>query len=284
MTEIPEHLLKRSRERRGALGLGGDDAGSDSGDTKPSAATPATTGSAAAAPAASGPVQRAAAPSAPTPPPPKPDSPVVAAYKARRRVPFWAMVALAVLPVWAFLYARAVTTQAQEAAGPIAIGEELYGGCASCHGGEGQGIGGLGYQFSDGEVLKTFPHIEDQLRFVYFGTGEYNLFEIDIPGNPDREGGPHVTGEQGIMPQQGATAGGALTDAEILGVVCHERYTLGGADPAGDYADEFEEWCSEESEIFVDLESGGVLADLDQRFEGIIPIGSEPAAGSPASE
>ena len=49
------------------------------------------------------------------------------------------------------------------------------------------------------------------------------------------------------MPAWGATAGGELTDDEILAVVCHERYTLGGADPTSDeYAEEFDDWCSED--------------------------------------
>ena len=171
MTEIPEHLLKRSRERRSAMG-GGDDA--SGGDATPAASTPATTASAAPAAAApSGPVERAAAPSPAAPEAPKPDIPVVAAYKARKKVPFWAMTALALLPVWAFMYARAVTTQAEEATGPLAEGEIVYGNCASCHGAAGQGVSGLGYQFSDGEVLKTYPNIEDQLRFVYWGSDNY---------------------------------------------------------------------------------------------------------------
>ena len=33
MTEVPEHLLKRSRDRRAALGLGGGDAPAGGGDT-----------------------------------------------------------------------------------------------------------------------------------------------------------------------------------------------------------------------------------------------------------
>jgi hypothetical protein len=281
VTEIPEHLLKRSRERRAALGLGGDDA--DTGGATPAASTPAKVESAAAAPAAAaGPVGRAAAPEPAAPPPPKPDTPVVAAYKTRRRIPFWAMVALSILPVWAFMYARSVTQQAEEAAGPLGLGGEVYGGCASCHGGGGGG--GVGYAFTGGEVLATFPNIEDMLRYVYFGTGEYNLAGVEIYGSPDREGGAHVTGALGVMPQQGEMVGGALTDYEILSVVCHERYALGGADPDGEYAEEFEQWCSEESEIFVDLESGGVLADLHERFEDIIPIGDAPAPGSPATE
>ena len=157
--------------------------------------------------------------------------------------PMWAMLALALLPLWAFMYARAVTTQAEAAAGPLSVGTETYSVCASCHGGAGEG--GVGYAFANGEVLKTFPHIEDQLRFVYYGSEQYSAAGVEIYGDPDREGGPHVVLEQGVMPAWG----GNLTDAEILGVVCHERYDLGGGDP-GDMATEFDEWCAEDSEIF----------------------------------
>ena len=277
MTEIPEHLLKRSRERRAASGAGGDDS---------KAPTPATTTpakAAGAAPAeASGPVERAAAPAPAGPPPAKPDSAAVTSYKARRRIPFWAMVALATLPVWAFMYIRAVTQSPVEAAGPLGLGGEVYGSCASCHGGGGDG--GVGYAFTGGEVLATFPNIEDQLRFVYFGTSGYNIAGVDIYGSPDREGGAHVTGEKGPMPAQGEEAGGSLHDYEILSVVCHERYALGGADAGGEYSEEFEQWCSEESEIFVDLEAGGHLTDLHDRFDSILPIGDAPIAGSAAAE
>ena len=125
------------------------------------------------------------------------------------------------------------------------------------------GEGGVGRPFADGEVLLTFPHIEDQLRFVYFGTAEYNLAGVSDYGNPDREGGPHLTGSFGVMPPQGEAAGGDLTDAEILAVVCHERYTLGGADPtAEETVEEFETWCSEEAPTFVALEEGTTLAEL----------------------
>ena len=57
-----------------------------------------------------------------------------------------------------------------------------------------------------GSVLKTFPHIEDQLRYVYYGTEGYNAAGIEIYGNPDREGGPHITGASGVMPQFGTPA------------------------------------------------------------------------------
>ncbi len=205
---------------------------------------------------------------------------MVAAYKSRRRIPFWAMAALGILPVWAFMYANAMTEQAEEATGPLGNGAEAYSNCASCHGGGGGG--GSGYAFTGGEVLLTFPNIEDQLRYVYFGTAEYNLAGVSDYGNPDRPGGARVTGGQGVMPGQGESIGGSLSDYNILGVVCHERYTLGGADPAGEYAEEFELWCSDESEVFADLQAGGHLDDLHERFEGILPIGDAPASGSPA--
>ena len=219
MTEIPEHLLKRSRERRAAIGKGGDDAGDagasdDSGGSAP-AATPATTGGTAPAAAAGGPPTRAAAPEPAAPPPPKPDPHYVAAAKSRRKVPWWAMATLSLMPVWGFMYVRALTEPVEAAEGPLGLGAEIYSSCSSCHGANGGG--GVGYQFTGGEVLATFPQIQDQIRYVYFCTEGYNLSGIDIYGNPDREGGPHLTGQQGVMPAFGAQ----LSEYEILGVVCH---------------------------------------------------------------
>jgi len=290
VTEIPEHLLKRSRDRRSALGLGGDEPAAGSGDA-PAAATPATTGStspAAAAPPA-GPVGRKAAAAVAPPPPPKPDPPYVAAAKSRRKIPFWAMLSLSLLPIWLFMYVRSVTAAPEVATGPLGVGTELYGVCASCHGANGEG--GVGRQFSEGEIVKTFPHIEDQVRFVYFGTAEYNVAGISNYGNPEREGGPHLTQSLGVMPGQGALAGGDLTDDEVLAVVCHERYDLGGIDPASEeYVEEFEHWCSDESPIYEALESGntsfatladaGVVGADGEPIEMLV-IGDAPAEGSP---
>ena len=165
------------------------------------------------------------------------------------------MATLGLMPVWGLMYVRSVTEPPVVVEGPLGIGAEQYGACASCHGGNGGG--GVGYAFAGGEVLATFPNIEDQLRYVYWGTGEYNLAAVEIYGNPEREGGPHLTNGFGVMPQQGEMAGGGLTDYEILGVVCHERYALGGADPSDEmWAEEFEHFCSEESAVFEALESG----------------------------
>jgi mono/diheme cytochrome c family protein len=277
VTEIPEHLLKRSRERRAAVS---GDAPAESGAAEQPASTSPAVQSAQAAPAATGPVGRAAATAPAAPPPPPPDPPSVQAAKSRKKIPFWAMAALSLMPIWAFMYARALTDTPDVVEGPLGIGAQVYGNCASCHGGDGGG--GVGYQFSAGEVLKTFPHIEDQLRYVYYGTNEYNLAGVEIYGNPDREGGPHIAGNRGVMPQWGSGAGGNLTDAELLAVVCHERYDLGGADPTStDWADEYNTWCSQDSEIFAGLESGTLaLPTLADSVDGILPIGDAPMAGS----
>lgn len=283
MTEIPEHLLKRSRERRSAIGKGDDDAPAASGDA-PASTAPATTTPAAApaAPAASGPPARTPAPAPAAPPPPKPDPVYVQAAKTRRKIPFWAMATLSLMPLWAFMYVRAITEPPEVIEGPLGIGTEIYSSCASCHGAAGGG--GVGYPFSGGEVLKTFPHIEDQIRYVYYGTEGYNAAGVEIYGNPDREGGPHVTGNRGVMPAFGTQ----LTQYEIVAVVCHERYDLGGADPTSEeYADEYETWCSPESPVFAELEAGTYdFTSPDAPDMGgaeIMPIGPEAIPGSPAS-
>ncbi|MFT6761876.1 MAG: hypothetical protein ACJAXA_000523 [Candidatus Aldehydirespiratoraceae bacterium] len=274
MTEIPEHLLKRSRERRSAIGQSGDADAADGAASTP-ATTPANIAAsvpATAAAGASGPPARTGAPAPAAVPPPRPDPIYVTAAKQRRKVPWWAMATLGLMPIWGLMYVRSVTEQVGEAEGPLGLGAEVYGSCAGCHGGDGGG--GVGYAFSGGEVLDSYPNIEDQLRYVYWGTGEYNLAAIEIPGNPDRPGGPHVTGALGVMPQQGSLAGGGLTDYEILGVVCHERYALGGADPTSEeWAEEFERFCSAESPVFAALESGEFSLADEEVEEMIDPAG-----------
>ncbi len=271
MTEIPEHLLKRSRERRSATG-GAPDEGGDAGSSAPAASASAPAVTTSAAPAAPAPT------APPAPAPPKPDPAHIAAAKARPRIPYWAMGTLALLPVFLFMYVRGLTPQEAEPAGPIAIGVETYGSCSSCHGADGQG--GAGRPFVNGEVLLTFPHIEDQLNFVYAGTEGYEAAGMTTYGDPEREGGARVprSFNGAPMPSQGANFGGALTESEILGVVCHIRYDLAGADSGGDFASEFEEWCSPESGVFAGLNDGSLT------FDSIEGLGTEPRPGTPAGE
>jgi hypothetical protein len=273
VTEIPEHLLKRSQAAKAKAT--GAEAPADAAAAAP-AATPATTPAVAqpaAAPAKAAPVG---------PPPPKPDIAVVVAAKERKKIPFWAMATLSILPLWVFMYARGLTPKEPTVHGPLGEGAEIYtANCSTCHGAAGEG--GLGYPFAEGEVLKTFPHIEDQLRFVYNGTQKYGLAGIEIYGDPDREGGPHLTQARGIMPAQGPTAGGGLTEVQILAVVCHERYTLGGADATADFLEEYEKWCSPEAPAWEGLETGELTFDnIAEELDDTFVVGTEPVPGHSA--
>lgn len=205
----------------------------------------------------------------------------VEAAKRRKKIPFWAMATLSLMPVWAFMYVRAVTESPEELHGPLGTGSEVYSNCSNCHGATGGGTANGPYAFADGAVLETFPLIQDQIRYVFYGTEGYNAADVEIYGNPDREGGPHIAGTQGPMPPQG----GQLTQAEIVAVVCHERYTLGGADPTSEeFEAEYETWCSEESPVYEALESGeyDFTSDEPATFGDveIAPVGPTPIPGS----
>lgn len=192
------------------------------------------------------------------------------------------MVTLSILPLWVFMYVLALRPDPVTASGPLGVGAEVYGkNCAGCHGAEGAGVAGGAYAFVDGDSMATFPHIEDQLRWVALGTQAYAAAAVTIPGDPNREGGAHVTGANGIMPARG---GAELTDAEVLAVICDVRYALGGIAEEGE---EFELWCAEESPAFIALETdAATFADLHTVIadQGIMEIGSVPKAGTTAGE
>ncbi len=223
--------------------------------------------------------------------PPVTDGPVAAATQ-RRKVPYWAMASLSMMPVFGFIYVRALTEDSGVDAGPLGRGAEVYNNCASCHGADGQGVAGSGYQFSNGEVLLTFPNIDDQMRYVYYGTAKYVSAGVEVYGNPARPGGAHLTGARGQM----TGFGGQLTDEEIIAVVCHERYTLAGADPNSEqYSAEFTAWCADDAVLYAATASGDVdLTDdqlppplgADDGEDGedgdpIVLVGSQPVPGRP---
>ena len=251
MTEVPEHLLQRSRDRRAALGLGGDDAGDSAAATPAAESTSAAVEpSAAAAPAAAAPAARAT-PAVPEPAKPTKVPAYVAASMKRSRVPVWAVPVLAGMLFWAPVYIGTLE-EPTPTGGPIVAGEELFASaCAGCHGAGGGG--GTGRQLSGGEVLLTFPDWRDQVEFVAQGTAG---FEGEVYGDPDRPGGAHTGGSFGNMPAQGAAYGGGLTRMELLEVVLHER-VLSGEDP-------------EESELLAYLEAVEEQA-LELPEEGELP-------------
>jgi mono/diheme cytochrome c family protein len=223
VTEIPEHLLRRSRERREALGLAKP---GEAAPPAPAAEASAVEPAEAASPAAAAPAVPAPAPApAPAPPPPpKPDPPYIAAAKRRRRIPVWALPVLVALPVWGFVYATTLETPTSPN-DPLTVGREVYGQCASCHGASGGG--GVGPALTEGDTLLTFPDFRDHLIWVRDGTEAAN--PDGTYGDPDREGGARTLDDfSGTMP----AFGGSLSEEELIAVVRFEREVLSGADPA----------------------------------------------------
>jgi mono/diheme cytochrome c family protein len=209
LTEVPDYLLQRSRERRAALGLGGGDA--DAGAPAADAAVPAV--AEAAAPAAAAP-----APEIEKVEPPKPVAPWVQAAQERKKIPVWMAPVALFLPIWAFMVWGTLEEPTREAEGPIAAGDAIYAAaCATCHGGGGGG--GVGYQLNDGEVLLTFPDVESQVAWVVNGTENTSS---PTYGDPDRPGGQRQTGGQGNMP-----AFASLGSTEVMEVVLYERLVHG---------------------------------------------------------
>ncbi|HET7718790.1 MAG TPA: cytochrome c [Acidimicrobiales bacterium] len=213
MTEVPEHLLRRSKERRAALGLGGaDTGGAPSAASEPAAEAPAE----AAAPAVPA---DAAAPVPATPEPVEELTPYVEPA-IPRRVPAWVYPVLAVLPFWAFVYFGAFGERGDTGpVDPMVLGEEVYrsAGCAGCHGANGQGQGNFP-ALAGGEVLKTFPDEADHVSWIETGSAP---FKGQPYGDPNREGGQRVA-TTGGMP----AFGGSLSPEEIEAVVLYEREGL----------------------------------------------------------
>jgi mono/diheme cytochrome c family protein len=202
VTEIPEHLLKRSKERRAAIG-------GEATSEEPAASAavePAAAGDAPAAPAAP------AVPPEPVAPPPKPVRPEVAAALRRKKIPVWALPVLVFLPLWAYVYQATLEPPPKEDQGPLALGAEIYKGCASCHGAGGGG--GVGPDLHP--VLETWPDYRDHMMWVRLG-------DTGWPGP--------TYGAQGKQKTSGMPPHPQLSDAELAQVVLYERVTFGGEDP-----------------------------------------------------
>jgi mono/diheme cytochrome c family protein len=228
VTEIPDHLLDRTRSRRQALGLpvsGGGGEGAAAPAAPAAAGGGAATGGAVAASnvpkgpvAPSGP---AAAPAKPVKPPP----PYVEAARRRTRIPVWAMPVVAILPLWAFLYAGTLEPPKATTLTLAQAGAEVYSGaaaCAGCHGATGGG--GVGPAMSDGAVINTFANPIDHVRWVILGSA----------------GGAEVYSAAGKTVRGGMPAfGETLTLEQIVEVVLHERKDL-SAHPV---ADDAEQWA-----------------------------------------
>jgi mono/diheme cytochrome c family protein len=216
MTEVPDHLLQRSRERRAALGGesappaapsgggGGESSGAGGGEVVPAAA--------AAAPAV---VEEAA--------PPRVLPPYVQAALARKKMPRWMPpVGIAAL-LWAFVYAGVLFQPGVSISDPVLLqGQQVFATqCSGCHGAGGEG--GTGRPLA-GQALLTFPKIADHLAWVTNGSPAKGT----PYGDPNRPGGQHISQDNwGAMPAFGS----ALSAEEICAVARYEREVLNDSEP-----------------------------------------------------
>jgi mono/diheme cytochrome c family protein len=207
LTEIPEHLLARSKQRRSALS--GD---ADAGEA-PVPATTAESAPAAAEESSPAKAEAAVAPAAkaaevePTPP-------WVEAAESRKKIPFWAVPVLVALPFFFIVYAFTLD-EPTSTEGPLALGGTGYGvSCSGCHGAGGGG--GAGPALAGGAVVETFPRPVDQVTWVALGSTGYQDAGFSTYGATDK---PIAGG----MPAQDGT----LTPAEIMDIVLYERTEFG---------------------------------------------------------
>jgi mono/diheme cytochrome c family protein len=125
------------------------------------------------------------------------------------------MPVLAALPLWAYVYQATLEPPPASEEGPVALGEHVYGGCASCHGASGGG--GVGPALDT--VLEVWPDYRDHMMWVKLGD----------PGWP-----ADTYGANGKAKGSGMPGHEQLTDAELAQVVLYERFSFGGLDPASE--------------------------------------------------
>jgi hypothetical protein len=201
VTEVPEHLLKRSKERRAAIG----------GEEAPASETPAAE-AVEAAPAAPEPVAAAVAATPEPAPAPAPMRPEVAAAVGRKKIPFWALPVLVFLPLWAYVYQATLEPAPTGELTPVEQGGLVYHECAACHG--GGGAGSASAPALDG-VRETWPDYRDHMLWVKLGSIGWQEYSDTYGANEK----PIKTG----MP-----AHATMSDADLALVVLYERVSFGG--------------------------------------------------------
>ena len=210
MTEIPEHLLKRSKERRSAIG-GGDAPAEDSAPA--GEAVEAAPAAVEAAPAAAAAVPEPA-------PPPKPPRPEVAAAMSRRKIPYWAMPVLAGLPLWAYVYQATLEPAPSGELTPLDAGGAVYvsAGCQGCHGAGGAGNASVPALTA---VNDTWPDFRDHMIWVRLGSTGWESYSDSY--------GADAKPVNGGMPPHAS-----LSDQELAEVVLYERVQFGGMEEEGE--------------------------------------------------
>ena len=223
MTEVPEYLFERSRQRRIALGLLEDDgsgwgSGADSSGTGTQVSSGPSSADVIAAAKADAKLEQVTDTEV--------DPAWVSAARARTKIPMWALPVMFFLPLWAFVYVK-LTEPPPEPVTARTEGAATYAAqCASCHGGDGAGSegGAVGRPLYNGEVLLTFPKLDaDMILWLTVGSEGIGI------GNPygatDRPGGAHISGETGAnMPG----FGGSLTEYKVYSVARYIREVVSG--------------------------------------------------------
>src|SRR3982074_370484 len=89
--------------------------------------------------------------------------------------------------------------------------------------------------------VKTFPKLEDQLKFVFNGSPG-----VGKPyGDPNRAGGQRISGRLAGGQMIAWGVAGGLSAAQVVGAVCEERYVISGADPNDPkWQKEYADWCA----------------------------------------
>jgi mono/diheme cytochrome c family protein len=210
VTEIPEHLLKRSKDRRAAIG----------GEEAPASDAPSATEAVEAAPAAPAPAAAAVAATPEPIPVPEPVRPEVAAAMGRKKIPYWALPVLAALPLWAYVYQATLEPAPTGELTPVEEGGEIYksSACSGCHGAGGAGSASVPALTG---VLETWPDFRDQMMWVRLGSVGWEEYS-DTYGTTDKT----VAG--------GMPAHAALDDEELALVVLYERVEFGGLEEGSD--------------------------------------------------
>ena len=223
MTEVPEYLFERSRQRRIALGLLEDDgsgggASADSSDGGGQASSGPSSADVIAAAKADAKLEQVGETEI--------EPAWVSAARQRTKIPMWALPVMFFLPLWAFVYVK-LTEPPPEPVTARTEGAATYAAqCASCHGGNGAGseAGGVGRPLYNGEVLLTFPKLDADM-ILWLTVGSEGIGIGNTYGATDRPGGAHISGETGAnMPG----FGGALTEYKIYSVARYIREVLSG--------------------------------------------------------
>ena len=146
--------------------------------------------------------------------------------RRRHRIPIWVLPVLFCLPLWAFVYVK-LTEPPPEPITAINEGAATYAvRCASCHVGDGSGSdgSGVGRPLWNGEVLLTFPDLDDSF-IEWISVGSEGIGLGQVYGDPNRPGGAHITGEtESNMP----AFGDVLNDHQLYSVARYVREVIGG--------------------------------------------------------